>query len=346
MRGAAAVVLSVAVLLGACSGTDDATPGGPGATPGAAAVAGADGTGQAGGDGAQAGEGAVDLDGDGEPDATGDGSAPVEGGDGAGDDGVLADEAGPAAAPRFGPDVCTALLPALSGETVGLDPYATPEVLATLAEGAAPGAADAAVVTVDEPGTCTIGIGDTSVELVLELDAELGDHAVAAFWSVPGDVGPREPVTADGGGIAEDVAAYRQDPAACEGQVGPIPDGAPDHEVLEIDGVVVVAVLCETFAYQAMHELLAWDGDLRPIDVEQWQGELVVHPLVLGQPMLEDGMLVNVERGRGAGDCGTYQAWFVAGDALVLNEARVRECTDDGEFVDPRDWPLVYPDVS
>ncbi len=240
----------------------------------------------------------------------------------------------------FGQDVCTALLPALDGETEGLDSYAEEAVLAELSDGAggAPIPQDAQVSEGDVE--CYIVIGDLTWTLELMGDGHVGQRAVSISSSLGIDSGG---AAADPDAIADAVAAYRDSGESCVDE-DQLTEGAPTHNVYELSGVTVVGVICGTFAYQSIFELMVWDGALFPMVVEQWQdGAVVEDPLVLGYPYIEGNGLVNLEKARGIGDCGRYQEWVIAGgDLLELVEARSRECDDDAEYIEPWFWELQY----
>lgn len=119
------------------------------------------------------------------------------------------------------------------------------------------------------------------------------------------------------------------------------------HEVVTATGdTLLVHVVCFVGAYQTNGELRLFDGEqLQPLTVEQWQfGEVVDTPEVVGFVEASgDGTTVfNDVKYRGLGDCGLTQTWSFDGSALLLQEARERECSDDEEFVPPDQWPLVY----
>lgn len=254
----------------------------------------------------------------------------------------------------FGVDVCVALLPALYGEVDGLDRYASPEVLAELSsgtEGTDPDLVDQAEVWGAE-GICSIGIGDAWWDLELMGDGHVGENAVAISFHTPYGLGDEDPTEAaddppGSGDVAAAATAYRDSGNACSD--AEVEDtsvtGWPDHVVLETRSGIVVAIHCESFAYQSTSELMGWNGsELFPLRVEQWftDGSVGEQPVVLGNLFVEDMWFAAIEKGRGVGDCGTYQQWDLDGDTLVLYTARYRECTDEGEPVGPDEWELVY----
>lgn len=116
--------------------------------------------------------------------------------------------------------------------------------------------------------------------------------------------------------------------------------------VATVDGRMLVHVVCFLGAYQPSGELRTWDGrELAPLPVEQWQaGEVVetgeVVGFVDGSP--DGARVVNDVRYRGLGDCGLQQRWTFDGSSLRLDVAREQQCEDDGEFVPPSEWPVVY----
>lgn len=116
--------------------------------------------------------------------------------------------------------------------------------------------------------------------------------------------------------------------------------------VATVDDHMLVHVVCFLGAYQPSGELRTWDGlGLAELPVEQWQGGDVVDTaevvgFVDGSP---DGVrVVNDVKYRGLGDCGLLQRWTFDGTSLRLEVAREQQCDDDGEFVPPGEWPVVY----
>ena len=126
-------------------------------------------------------------------------------------------------------------------------------------------------------------------------------------------------------------------------------DGFADdgHSVVaQVEDRMLVHVICFVGAYQSSGELRVWDGfDLVEVPVQQWQfGDLVTTPEVVGtiDAIPDSTTITNDVRYRGLGDCGLVQRWTFEGDALVLDIAREQECSDDGEYVPPDEWPVVY----
>lgn len=147
-------------------------------------------------------------------------------------------------------------------------------------------------------------------------------------------------------GFTEEAAlaaarARRAERADCE------PGMADDaHEVVTaVDDRMLVRVACFVGAYQVSGELRTWDGvTLAPLPVEQWQaGGVVDSAEVVGLvDVLGDGVTVaNSVLYRGLGDCGLQQRWTFDGAALRLELAREQQC-DDGTFVAPSEWPVVF----
>lgn len=142
--------------------------------------------------------------------------------------------------------------------------------------------------------------------------------------------------------------------AAARAQEQDCDDGPRDggHQVVgRQPGALLVYVVCFVGAYQPSGELLVWDGtSLVAVPVEQWQfGEVLEGNAVVGfidegpTDLSPDGVQVgNDVKYRGLGDCGLYQRWVFTGAAVVLDLAREQECSDDGEFVPPDQWPVVY----
>ncbi len=149
----------------------------------------------------------------------------------------------------------------------------------------------------------------------------------------------------DAAAVAAAVAGARPD--ACGGEPAALPEGAPDHELHLLAGGPVVAIVCDVFAYQRAFELRGWNGSmLTPLEVEQWQdGGIATSPLVLGEPVVVDGRLTDLERARGLGDCGRYQEWSLRDGRLVLDLATERVCSDESaeRYAEPTDWERVHP---
>lgn len=119
------------------------------------------------------------------------------------------------------------------------------------------------------------------------------------------------------------------------------------HAVLaERDGVMLVHVVCFVGAYQPSGELALWDGSvLTPFSVEQWQfGEPLPADEVTGyvEASPDGDVVVNDVKYRGLGDCGMQQRWSFAAGQLTLELVREQECSDDGTFVPPDQWPVVF----
>ncbi len=250
-------------------------------------------------------------------------------------------------APRFGVEVCTALLPVLDGQTGGADRWAEPDVIAEIAGRPGDDVADAAMVVAIDDG-CAISVGDVEYALTLVDDGDLGERAVAVEVRTSYDTTTAE---FDADAIAAAVDEHRASGFACNGEGVPLEPQDYDHQVLATTNLVVVSVLCETFAYQSTWELNGWDGAaLAAIGVEQWRGgEVVDDPIVLGFPEATGGLIVeNLERARGPGDCGTLHRWFTdESRGVVINEVREQECSDDaGDYAEPSEWPVVYAPFS
>lgn len=241
----------------------------------------------------------------------------------------------------FGADVCRALLPALDGDAEGLESYAAEVVLAELSDGAggAPISQEADVYE-GELG-CFIVIGDLTWTLELLGDGHVGQRAVQISTSLGLDSGGG--AEADPAAIADAATVYRDSGEACGGEAEELSEGAPNHAVIATDSMTVVAITCATFAYQSIVELMLWDGELFGLVVQQWRDGITEDSMILGYPYADAGLLVNLEKARGPGDCGLYQVWTPGeGDVLLLAEARSRDCDDQSEYVEPTDWELVY----
>lgn len=147
------------------------------------------------------------------------------------------------------------------------------------------------------------------------------------------------------GGKAEDPIVYENPPPPDRLPAEPAtaPEGAcTEGEPLAVtstpqdDGSQLIFVECERYAYQSSFDI--W--------VRQADGNETRAAQVLGYPSVrEDGAVVNFERARGPGDCGTWKLWRYRDGALVLEETRERDCSDEApEELDPSTWPLVAAD--
>lgn len=152
---------------------------------------------------------------------------------------------------------------------------------------------------------------------------------------------PAEPVLTEAAALA---AARRRQAERGDCDTG---IAAEAHRVVAtVDQRFLVHVVCFVGAYQPSGELRVWDGvELLAVPVEQWQSGAVVDTaevvgFVDGAPA--STTVVNDVRYRGLGDCGLQQRWTFDGSGLRLDLAREQQCTDDGEFVPPGSWPVVY----
>ena len=163
----------------------------------------------------------------------------------------------------------------------------------------------------------------------------------AASPSPSPSASPAEPVLTEAAALA---AARRRQAERGDCDTG---IAAEAHRVVAtVDQRLLVHVVCFVGAYQPSGELRVWDGiELVAVPVEQWQSGAVVDTaevvgFVDGAPA--STTVVNDVRYRGLGDCGLQQRWTFDGGGLRLDLAREQQCTDDGEFVPPGSWPVVY----
>jgi hypothetical protein len=130
----------------------------------------------------------------------------------------------------------------------------------------------------------------------------------------------------------------------------------PTGEVADAARQLLANFEPETAAGQDAHEtavdvitaaLDCGDGALTApatdLELEQWvDGAVAPDPIVVGSPYVEDdGRIANVYKGRGLGDCGTYQAWVVEDARLVLDEAREKAACDEHPLP-VEQWPVVF----
>ena len=140
------------------------------------------------------------------------------------------------------------------------------------------------------------------------------------------------------------ATAYLATDDACEPDLRPDADPGLTGVLVEGSGTTIATVVCRLAAYQEVYELHGWDGtSLSDLALEQWvDGAVRQDPIVVGSPYVEDdGRIANVDKGRGLGDCGTYQAWVLDGARLVLDEAREKAACDE-RSLPVEDWPVVY----
>jgi hypothetical protein len=112
------------------------------------------------------------------------------------------------------------------------------------------------------------------------------------------------------------------------------PDGSAPSQVTPIpvgDGRTLFELACTFYAYQG--------------DVAYWlqrEGERP-RPLltVLGNPRFKDGVLTNLEKARGLGDCGSFQVFRLTDTGFTLMEHRTRACDESGAPPPAETWPLV-----
>ena len=104
-----------------------------------------------------------------------------------------------------------------------------------------------------------------------------------------------------------------------------------------VDGRSIYEATCAMFAYQGSYGY-AWADGLRPFRTPD--GQVVA---ALGLPTIDPELqsLTWVSKGRGAGGCGHFYRYSLAGGEARLVEHRSSPCTDGPGELDPTKWPLV-----
>ncbi|MGG6240537.1 DUF1176 domain-containing protein [Nodosilinea sp. AN01ver1] len=138
-------------------------------------------------------------------------------------------------------------------------------------------------------------------------------------------------------------------------------DGFYQPEVAEAESQVyrlgdraLVELQCATAAYQSVYAYVAVqpDGSLQPLTLDLFYPseagpfERTSEPTVGGLTSFdpETGLLTVFSKARGVGDCGSLAEYRWTGNELELATFRYQECSDSpGEFVEPADYPQVYP---
>ncbi|PSN18233.1 hypothetical protein C7271_13580 [filamentous cyanobacterium CCP5] len=139
----------------------------------------------------------------------------------------------------------------------------------------------------------------------------------------------------------------------CDGTFQPEP-AAGESQVYPMDDQALVELLCATTAYQLVYAYVVYhsDGSLEPLSLDVFYpdstGEFVraSQAVVAGLADFEPntGLLTIFSKGRGLADCGSLAEYRWTGRELALELYRYKECdTPDGEFVEPADYPQIYP---
>ena len=120
-------------------------------------------------------------------------------------------------------------------------------------------------------------------------------------------------------------------------------------------GAYIAEILCFMAAYQGSYEYWLYEpadagAKIEPLTLTSFQetesGELVQWeaPGVGGLPEYDPKQqtLTVFSKARGLGDCGTLAQYQFADNAFQLMEYRAKlEC--DGNYIEPEDYPLIYP---
>ncbi|MEA5452140.1 DUF1176 domain-containing protein [Leptolyngbya sp. CCNP1308] len=128
-----------------------------------------------------------------------------------------------------------------------------------------------------------------------------------------------------------------------------------DSRVYRVGDRALVELVCANAAYQAVYAYVAYqpDGSWQPLSLDVFYpdetGQFVrtsegtVGGLATFDP--EQGLLTVFSKARGIGDCGSLADYRWSGGELALETFRYQECSDSPEenFVDPADYPQVYP---
>ncbi|MBD1874554.1 DUF1176 domain-containing protein [Nodosilinea sp. FACHB-131] len=116
----------------------------------------------------------------------------------------------------------------------------------------------------------------------------------------------------------------------------------------------LVELVCANAAYQSVYAYVAYqpDGAWQPLSLDVFypdetgqfvrSSEGTVGGLATFDPDQE--LLTVFSKARGVGDCGSLADYRWSGSELELETFRYQECSDSAEeFVEPADYPQVYP---
>jgi hypothetical protein len=146
--------------------------------------------------------------------------------------------------------------------------------------------------------------------------------------------------------VASAVAADVGDGALCAGATNPEPERA--QVVTEVASLKLIAVPCETFAYNVSYQLAIYDGSLHAVTVPVFDADTSVvidrqYLLSAGLEPTTTGEFKIASKGRGVGGCGDAATYRLQVRDVVLLAARSYECPTAGpDILDPDDWPVVY----
>ncbi|MBE9109848.1 DUF1176 domain-containing protein [Nodosilinea sp. LEGE 07298] len=132
------------------------------------------------------------------------------------------------------------------------------------------------------------------------------------------------------------------------------PEVAAESQVYRMGDRALVELHCARAAYQSVYTYVAVqpDGTLQPLPLDLFypdqagqfvrSREATVGGLTTFDPA--QGLLTVFSKARGLGDCGSLAEYRWTDGALELATFRYQACSDSpGEFVDPADYPQVYP---
>ena len=117
----------------------------------------------------------------------------------------------------------------------------------------------------------------------------------------------------------------------------------------------LVQLQCYLAAYQGVYEYYLYSETTQGVQVkplmfagyipnDSGNFELQETRILAGLPDYnpEEKLLSIFTKGRGLGDCGTFAEYRLVKEKFELQEYRVKlEC--DGNYIDPTEYPLVYP---
>lgn len=153
--------------------------------------------------------------------------------------------------------------------------------------------------------------------------------------------------------ILQSVLDQAESQDICDGFYQP-EVAAAESQVYRLGDRALVELQCATAAYQFVYAYVAIepDGTLKPLTLEvlypneSGQFERSSEATVGGLASFdsETSLLTVFSKARGVGDCGSLAEYRWTGADLELATFRYQECSDSPEeFVDPADYPQVYP---
>ncbi len=132
------------------------------------------------------------------------------------------------------------------------------------------------------------------------------------------------------------------------------PEVAAESQVYRRGDRILVELQCARAAYQSVYAFVGVqpDGTLQPLTLDLFYpnesgqfertSEATVGGLASFDP--ETSLLTVFSKARGLSDCGSLAEYRWTESGLELTTFRYQECSDSPqEFVDPADYPQVYP---